>query len=536
MPTFKLDGQPIAFEPGDTIIRAAHRQGIEIPHYCWHPGLSAPANCRMCLVEILPKAGMRPMMLDILEWDSAAKEYRPVQKPKLQPACYIAAADGMEVLSDTSENVKQARHDVQELLLLNHPVDCPICDQAGECKLQDYWLDYQKTQKRMHDEPVHKPKAVVFGPTIVYDAERCVMCTRCVRFMAEVAKDPVLDMRQRGSLNEIFVSPGRELDGHYTFMTEHVCPVGALTTKDFRFKARVWFLRSADAICQGCATGCNGHLDYDPRTNTAYRYRPRDNEKVNKYWMCDDGMLTYRAAHEGRVLDARVDSTGGGAVPLPAALDRAKQVFSGVPKESVAIVLSAQHSLEDNWALKEFGMVLMGTKNIYRSGQPEGYEDAILMHRDKNPNSRGIDLLFAGTTGARSLQALVDDVAASRVTHVIALGGAAPVDVGALASAKVVTIAAHEGPLTKVAAVVLPATSWAEHSGTYVNAKGQRQVSQQALEPQGESRAAWQQVSALATALGFAPSWSKLKQIRETLGGTPSNPPAPGPSSQAHAE
>ena len=183
MPTFKLDGKTIPFEPGDTIIRAAWRQGVEIPHYCWHPGLSAPANCRMCLVDIQPKPGQRPLTLDVLEWDPKAGEYLPRQKPKLQPACYVAAADGMEVLADTSENVRRARHDVQEFLLLNHPVDCPICDQSGECKLQDYWLDYGRYQKRMRDEPVHKPKGVVFGPTIVYDGERCVMCTRCIRFM-----------------------------------------------------------------------------------------------------------------------------------------------------------------------------------------------------------------------------------------------------------------------------------------------------------------------------------------------------------------
>jgi NADH-quinone oxidoreductase subunit G len=529
MPTFKLDGQPVAFEPGDTIIRAAHRQGIEIPHYCWHPGLSAPANCRMCLVEILPKPGARPLSLDVLEWDSKAKEYRQVQKPKLQPACYMAAGEGMEVLSDTSENVKRARHDVQEFLLLNHPVDCPICDQAGECKLQDYWLDYQKTGKRMRDEPVHKPKAVVFGPSIVYDAERCVMCTRCVRFMAEVAKDPVLDMRQRGNLNEIFVSPGRELDGHYTFMTEHVCPVGALTTKDFRFKARVWFLRSADAVCQGCATGCNAHLDFDPRTNKAQRYRPRDNEKVNKYWMCDDGMLTYKAAHEHRVVEPKVR---GGASTVSAALEQVKQLFAGVAKDSVAIVLSAQHSLEDNWALKELGTTLLGTKNVYRSGQPDGYEDAILIHRDKNPNTRGIDVVF---TGAKPLQALVDDVAASRITHVLALGSAAPVDVAALGAATVVVVTAHEGPLATVAKVVLPATSWAEQSGTFVNAKGLRQVSEQALEPQGQSKPAWLQVTALATALGYEASWSKLKQIRNSLSGPPPAP-ASGAAGQAHAE
>src|SRR5271154_2096395 len=327
MPTFKLDGKDIPFEAGDTIIRAASRQGIEIPHYCWHPGLSVPANCRMCLVEILPGANQRAMMLDVLEWDAAKNDYVPKQKPKLQPACQMPAAAGMEVKSDTSKHVEQARHAVQEFLLLNHPVDCPICDQAGECKLQDYWLEHGRYQKRMRDEPVHKPKGVVFGSTIVYDGERCVMCTRCVRFMAEVAKDPVLDMRERGNLNEIFVSPGRQLDGHYTFMTEHVCPVGALTTQDFRFKARVWFLRSVASVCQGCATGCNAHLDYDPRYNKTYRYRPRDNEKVNKFWMCDEGMLPYKEAHDARVLGARVR---GKAAPLSKALEEARALFKGV--------------------------------------------------------------------------------------------------------------------------------------------------------------------------------------------------------------
>jgi NADH-quinone oxidoreductase subunit G len=531
MPTFKLDGKNIPFEPGDTIIRAAHRQGIDIPHYCWHPGLTAPANCRMCLVEILPKPGQKPLMLDVLELDKKTGEYKPVQKPKLQPACYMAATEGMEVASDSSPHVEQARHDVQEYLLLNHPVDCPICDQSGECSLQDYWLAYQKTAKRMLDEPVHKPKGVVFGPTIVYDGERCVMCTRCVRFMAEVAKDPVLDMRERGNLNEIFVAPGRQLDGHYTFMTEHVCPVGALTTKDFRFKARVWFLRTAPSVCQGCATGCNAHLDYDPRYNKVYRYRPRDNEAVNKYWMCDEGMLSYKEAHEGRVLDASVD---GAPTSTANALDELKQRFTGVPKSSVAIVLHARYSLEDNWALRELGLVLMGSHNVYWSGRPDGYQDDILIHRDKNSNTRGVQQL---APGAKPFQALVDDVTAGRVTHVIALGGSAPVDVTALRGAKVVTVAAHRGPLTELAEVVLPATSWAEHSGTYVNAKGMRQVAEKALEPQGASQPAWKQIAALATALGYEPSWSKLKQIRVQLmsGASPDAPATGAPANVGSA-
>jgi NADH-quinone oxidoreductase subunit G len=530
MGTFKLDGKTIPFEPGDTIIRAAHRQGVEIPHYCWHAGLSAPANCRMCLVEILPKPGQRPLSLDILELDAKTGEYKPVQKPKLQPACYIAAGDGMEVLGDTSPHVTQARHDVQEFLLLNHPVDCPICDQSGECSLQDYWLAYQQTQKRMRDEPVHKPKGVEFGDTIVYDGERCVMCTRCVRFMAEVAKDPVLDMRERGNLNEIFVAPGRKLEGHYTFMTEHVCPVGALTTKDFRFKARVWFLRTASSVCQGCATGCNAHLDYDPRYNKAYRYRPRENLKVNTYWMCDEGMLTYKEAHENRVEEPTVH---GAPRSSGQALEEAAALFTGVPMDSVGVVLSARYSLEDNWALRELAIVLMGTRNLYWSGRPDGYEDDILIHKDKNSNTRGVKDL---APGAKPVSALVEDVAARRITHVIALGGSAPGDATQLGHAKIVTIAAHQGPLTQHAEVVLPATSWAEHSGTYVNAKGLRQVAEKALEPLGSAKPAWKQVAELAKMLGFEPTWSKLRQIRAQLVGTVAADSPSQPSLGAGAE
>jgi NADH-quinone oxidoreductase subunit G len=475
----------------------------------------------MCLVEIKPKPGQKPLMLDVLAWDPQGREYRPQQKPKLQPACYVAAAEGMEVLGDESEHSRKARHDVQEYLLLNHPVDCPICDQSGECKLQDYWLDHGQYQKRMRDEPVHKPKAVVFGPTIVYDAERCVMCTRCVRFMSEVAKDPVLDMRERGNLNEIVVAPGRQLDGHYTFMTEHVCPVGALTTKDFRFKARVWFLRTSPAVCQGCATGCNAHLDYDPRYNKAYRYRPRDNERVNKFWMCDEGMLTYKEAHEGRVLEAKVR---GVATSTIKALEEIKALFAGVAPSSVAVVLSAQHSLEDNWALRELGMVLLGSRSIYATGRREGYQDNILIHRDKNSNTSGVAQL---APGARPLRVLLDDVAASRITHVIALGGLAPIDPTGVGAAKLVTIAAHDGPLVRLAAVVLPATSWAEHSGTYVNVAGMRQISEKALEPQGASKPAWKAIAEVALALGYQPSWTKLKQIRaQLMGSAAADPPS----------
>ncbi len=528
MPTFKLDGKEIPFEPGDSIIRAAARSGIEIPHYCYHPGLSVPANCRMCLVEVKPGPQQRAMMLDIVEWDPQLNDYRPVQKPKLQPACQLPAVEGQEVLSDTSKHVLETRSNVQEFLLLNHPVDCPICDQAGECKLQDYWLEHQKTPKRMRDEPVHKPKAVVFGPTIVYDAERCVMCTRCIRFMDEVAKDPVLDMRERGNLNEVFVAPGRELEGHYTFMTEHVCPVGALTTKDFRFKARVWFLRSAKSVCQGCATGCNAWLDYDPRYNKAYRYRPRDNEAVNKYWMCDGGMLSYRAAHVGRVTEAKVRSK---KATVDGALSEVTKRFSDLSRDGIAFVLSAQHSLEDNWALRELAR-LAGAKAVYVTGAGPGYKDDILIDEDKNPNTAGVVELMPTL---RPFPQLIEDIRAGKVTHVIALGGVTPrndpEDATALGMvSSLVAVAANEGALTEAAHVVLPATSWAEHSGTYVNRQNLRQVAEKALDPQGASRPAWEQLRAIAIALGLEPTWTKLKDIRSQLTVTSAGVPQSAPA------
>ncbi|AKV02506.1 NADH-ubiquinone oxidoreductase chain G [Labilithrix luteola] len=474
----------------------------------------------MCLVEIKPPPNQRALMLDVVEWDAKAGEYRPMQKPKLQPACQMPAVENQEVLSESSKHVLEARAHVQEFLLLNHPVDCPICDQAGECKLQDYWLEHQTTAKRMRDEPIHKPKAVVFGPTIVYDAERCVMCTRCIRFMDEVAQDPVLDMRERGNLNEITVAPGRELDGHYTFMTEHVCPVGALTTKDFRFKARVWFLKSAKSVCQGCATGCNSYVDFDPRYNKVQRYRPRDNEAVNKYWMCDEGMLSYRAAHEGRVLDARV---GTKKTSVDTAVVEAKKRLSDVPSSSIAIVFSAQHSLEDNWAMRELAKQL-GATSLYVSGAASGYADKILIDADKNSNTAGVLELVPNP---KSFAQLLDDVRGGRVSHVVALGGLSPKNDPEDATAlgmlgTLVVIAAHEGALTEAAHILLPATSWVEASGTYVNRQGFHQVADKALEPQGASRPAWEHARLIGRALGLEVSWTKLKDIRNSLtGGAP---------------
>jgi NADH-quinone oxidoreductase subunit G len=511
MPSFKLDDREIPFEAGDTIIRAAHRVGVDVPHYCWHPGLSVAANCRMCLVEVMPPPGRPAMMLDVLAWDELHQTYVPQKKPKLQPACQQAAADGMVVKSQTSEHAVKARSAVQELLLLNHPVDCPICDQAGECRLQDYWLEHQASKKRMRDEPIHKPKGVVFGPTIVYDAERCIMCTRCVRVSAELAKDPVLSMRERGNLNEITVAPGRQLDHNYTLMTEYVCPVGALTSSDFRFKARVWFLRSARTICNNCAGGCNSFTDFDPRNQTVYRYRPRENEAVNKYWMCDEGMLDYQRIHRDRVLEPRVR---GDEVSDGAALEKAAELLKAASPQKTAILLSAQHSNEDNLALLDLGKAL-GALQIFYTGRPPGKGDDILMCEDKNPNAAGVLALSGGK--AKPLLDLVAAIKEGKVGALLALGSAIgnPNEAGVLKDVKsFVALSTHEGPIASAAAVVLPASSWAEADGTFVNRLGMWQESDRAINPQGRSRPAFRWVQELASRLGVALPWKKVAELR----------------------
>ncbi|MGC4069818.1 MAG: 2Fe-2S iron-sulfur cluster-binding protein [Polyangiaceae bacterium] len=520
MATFKLDDQEIPFEPGETIIQAAARAGIEIPHYCWHPGLSVAANCRMCLVEMLPPPGRKALMLDVVRFDEATQTYVKEQKPKLVPACQQTVTQGMEIRSETSSYVEKARASVQEFLLLNHPVDCPICDQAGECKLQDYWLEHSRQQKRMRDEPVHKPKAVEFGPTIVYDGERCIACTRCIRFCDEVAKDPVLSLRQRGNLNEITVAPGRRLDHAYTLMTENVCPVGALTAKDFRFKARVWFLRSVNSICTGCATGCNSETDFDPRNQQVYRFRPRFNPSVNQYWMCDEGMLSYLRITEGRISSARID---GERTSLTAAIERVSSTLKGadgklVDGKQIAVLLGAGFSLEDNYALLWLARRL-GVESFFETGLPPGQGDDILRNADKNPNSAGVRRLLEKEP--ESAEALTDGLRSGRFTHVIALGStlkdSSQEPWFSSLKKNLVVLASHEGPLANSASVFLPVAVPAEMSGHYVNAAGLVQLSEQAVRPSGDALPAHRMLLKIIEGLGLSTPWKTGPDLRSLL-------------------
>ncbi|MEM7138872.1 MAG: 2Fe-2S iron-sulfur cluster-binding protein [Myxococcota bacterium] len=516
MPKFKLDGREISFEAGETVIQAAWRAGIEIPHYCWHPGLSIAANCRMCLVHV---TSGRQMALPQLEFDVSTGEYVPSTKPKLQPACQLAAAEDMEV-SSTNEEVKAAQSSVQEFLLLNHPVDCPICDQAGECKLQDYYYEHQGTLKRKLTEPVHKPKGVRFGPTIVYDAERCIMCTRCIRVSDEVAKDHVLDMRERGNRNEIVLAPGRELDHKYTLLTEHVCPVGALTSSDFRFKARVWFLKSGTGVCTGCATGCNTHVDYDPRYGKVYRLRPRDNADVNQFWMCDDGMMTY-TRHDKDRLDAPTRGRGAERAPIgdAEAITSAAELLSKVEASKLGVVLSAQHTTEDNLALSKLATAL-GAGHLYLAALGGWEGDDILRSDDNNPNRAGA-LAASGSESLKSTAELVADVHAGNVQGVVALGWATTERLEELTPLvsleSVVSLTSHVGALAAVAAVTIPVADIFELEGSFVNRHGIAQSFTPVLDAPVGVEPAWKAIASLAKALGHDLGFDSVATLRDAL-------------------
>jgi len=516
MPKFTLNGQEISFEPGETVMQAAWREGIEIPHYCWHPGLSVAANCRMCLVQV--ESG-RQMEMPQLVFDEDKGAYVPATKPKLQPACQLAAADGM-VISSTNDEVKAAQAAVQEFLLLNHPVDCPICDQAGECKLQDYYYTHQATLKRKLTEPVHKPKGVRFGPTIVYDAERCIMCTRCIRVCDELAKDHVLDMRERGNKNEIVLAPGRELDHKYTLMTEHVCPVGALTSRDFRFKARVWFLKSGKGVCTGCATGCNTHVDYDPRYGKVYRLRPRDNPDVNKFWMCDDGMMTYMR-HDTDRLDMPTEGRGQErrAIGEREALELAADKIRAVDPSELAFVLSAQSTTEDNLALVKLAEAL-GADRMYLAALGGWEGDDILRSDDNNPNRAGATHA-AGDIELKSVGELLSDVQAGSVRGVVALGWATAESLKELAPLatldSVVSLTSHVGALPAVAAVTIPVADIYELDGSFVNEKGISQSFETVLPPPVGIEPAWKAISDLGALLGVDVGFTDLDGLRQSL-------------------
>ncbi len=495
MVTCSIDGREVVARPGTNVIEAAKSVGIEIPYYCYHKRLSVAANCRMCLVEMSNAPG-----------------------GKLMPACQMPVAEGVAVRTD-SPRVKDQQRATLEFLLLNHPVDCAICDQAGECKLQDYYMKYDRQPSRLDVPKLEKGKRVVLGPHVVLDQERCILCTRCVRFMREVARAPQLGVDQRGSRSFITTFPGVPLDSQYSGNTVDICPVGALTSTDFRFAGRVWFMSAARSLCAGCARGCNVFLDY--LGDSTYRYRPRENDAVNQEWMCDDGRLTYKPLNQGRVLRARV---GAAERPRAEALAEAARSLRAPAAQGVlAALFSPVASLEDLLAAALVAKEGLGLGAVYAGGRPDGWQDDFLKRSDENPNRRGLEIAAqAFGLEVRPFAALAAEAKAGRVRALWAVGAEVPdpEGAGALSGLGALVVQAYnEGPLARAAGVLLPAAPHSEMDGTFVNFEGRAQRFELAYWPRGDARPHWDLCQEIGRALGLARRWANAREVFADLGG-----------------
>ncbi len=454
MPKFVLNGKEIEFKPGQTIIEAAKEHGIIIPHFCWHPSLSVSGNCRVCLVEV-------------------------EKMPKLVIACSTLAAEGMIVHTE-SEKTIEARNAVMEFLLINHPLDCPICDEAGECKLQDYAYQHGVGESRFIEEKVHKDKRVQLGPYVMFDAERCISCSRCIRFCEEIAKDPELTFVQRGDRVTIVTYPGEQMDNPYSLNTTDICPVGALTNRDFRFKARVWEMSTTKSICTGCSRGCN--IEIWVRNNEILRLTPRFNADVNSYWMCDHGRInTFKSVNaDDRVDGPHVRREGklvkaGWDEAYSAAIFELKS-FS---KDEIAFLASPFASCEDNFMLAKFARSVVGSRKVgFLRKEDTSFGDDILKRNDITPNRLGVELIldsylkptldFNGILEAinsgkiKALFIMEEDLAANNSEFENIL---AKLDL-------LIVCAVKFTKTTALADVVFPAAAYAEKNGTIINFEG----------------------------------------------------------------
>jgi len=472
VPTVEIDGRKLQVEDGVTVIRAAERLGVEIPHYCWHPGLSIAGNCRMCLVEI-------------------------EKSPKLQIACNTRVTDGM-VVHTTSEKTRAAQKSVLEFLLINHPIDCPVCDQAGECKLQEYYMDYDRQRSRVPlPAKVHKRKAKPIGPLVILDQERCVMCSRCVRFLDEVTHTSELAFYERGDHVDLDLAPGGTLDNPYSGNVVDICPVGALTNRDFRFRARVWYLERTESVCGACATGCN--IEIYHREGTLFRFQPRENDAVNQYWMCDAGRMSYRDLQgEGRLTQPLVR---GAEQFAPATWESALAAVAARLREGgVGIVVSARASNEEVYLLRRIGAAVSARVAGVSWSPPGAFHDDFLVKADKNPNTRGLRLQGLSHDGA------ADELLAAADLRTLILHRADLVAWRGAGSAleRVPYLVVLDTDLCETAQyanVVLPVGTYAESDGTFTNHAGRVQRFRQAVPPPGEARAGWEALGALLAAV-----------------------------------
>jgi len=473
-----------------TMLQACALAGVDVPHYCYHPKLPVAGNCRMCLVEfgtpVMDPATRQPVKNE----DGSVKIARSVlpyepQTPRGAIGCATPISPGME-LYPSSPATKQMREAVLESLLINHPLDCPICDQAGECKLQEYSVQYGQATSRFVEAKVHKPKAVDLGPRIVLDDERCVLCTRCIRFTKDIAGDDALGIVNRGSYNTIAAAPGARFDNNYTLNTVDLCPVGALTSKDFRFKMRVWFLKESKSLCTSCGTGCN--ITIGSREEKVYRLEPRENDGVNGPWMCDAGRLNYRwIGRPDRLSEVQVR---GQKSNWAAAIQETRSLLAKAAPGQVAVVASARQTTEELFLIKK----LATAHGALTDAVPRpGMADKLLVSADRNPNTQGARATgIAGTTVGANLKAIADGIRSGAIKTLIVFGeDVTKHGIDADLLGKLETLIASEilpNETTRRAHVVLPGCAAAEKRGSFINVKGRVQRFLKAVEAPGDAR------------------------------------------------
>ena len=479
----QVEGEWKQFPKGTRLIEACMKSGHFIPHYCYHPKLSSPGNCRMCLVELgMPK--MTPERKLVLGADG-----RPEISWSPRPAisCATEISEGMAVRT-SSPLVEECRKGVMEFLLINHPLDCPICDQAGECRLQEFSVEYGKGESRFLEEKVKKPKRVDIGPRIVLDDERCIMCSRCVRFMQEVAKDDVLGFVNRGGHTTLTVYPGRLLDNNYSLNTVDICPVGALTSKDFRFSMRVWFLRETKSIDVNCGTGTN--ILIGSRENIIHRITPRENDFVNSCWMPDNHRLNFHYVNSKDRLTEAVIKGDQPPASWPKAIKAAAEQLKSNPK-ATAMIASARMTNEELFLARRLAMTL--SIELFDVLLRHQRGDGFLISEDGNPNTMGAKLIGVATG---KLQEIASGVSNGTIKSLLVLGedaldcGVSETDLKKLDSLVVTAILPDR--TTASATVLLPAASWAEKRGSMINVKGRLQRLNQAISPPGEARDDWE--------------------------------------------
>lgn len=477
--TLTIDGQTVQAPRGTMLIEAAKTVGIRIPHYCYHGGLPVVGSCRMCLVEI-------------------------EKNPKLQPSCATPVAEGMIVRTQSPEALRNRRY-VLEFLLANHPLDCPVCDQSGECELQNYYMEHGLYDTRYNDNKTRRKKAYPIGPRIILDQERCILCTRCVRFTREISKTSELGVIDRGHRSEINIFPGFELANPYSGNLADVCPVGALTDRDFRFKCRVWFLGSAPSICPGCSRGCNIEIHFNERFNPRYhdqrvnRLKPRYNAAVNSHWICDEGRYAYHSIDAPNRL--RIPQLKQGEVYQETSWGRViqetaaslKHALSTQGQQGIAVLASPQMSNEELFIIKRIFREHLGIGRIESHVPSEAavYSDDFLITADKNPNTRGTQLILPAGSGSKSLM----QACAAGEIHFLYIfqhdltAGFDPQTVREALSKVgcVVFQGSWDHATAALADIQLPAAVYAEKEGTFTNIQGRVQRFHPAVLPMSEA-------------------------------------------------